>query len=389
MSAVPVRVVPIDAVTPDPGNPRQGDVDAIAGSLRVNGQYRPIVADGRTGEIIAGNHTWKAAKRLGWATIAVTFLDVEPQHAAAIGLDDNRLSDLARTDDARALALMEALPDLDGTTYTQADAALMALPLGGLDDPDAEPPPGAVDGGGGDARETAGIPVQVGKHRFQITDEAYGRLRITLPKRNGDAIAEVCRRLGLLEPPLPQGATEIVFTDPEVVGIETLLAYPGNPREGDVPAIAASLIAHGQYRPVVVSRRTGRVLVGNHTVAAAVSLGWRQIGATYVDVDEDGERRIVLADNHSSDMATYDQEALERRVLAVAGYGLIGSTAWDLADLDAPLVPGTPDRDATVRLGTLRTRVRVSLVRRADLDPSKIISRLGLSADDLVEHLFD
>lgn len=50
-------------------NPRKGDVEAIAGSLRVNNQYRPIVVNrgthtGRPNEVLAGNHTLMAARSL-------------------------------------------------------------------------------------------------------------------------------------------------------------------------------------------------------------------------------------------------------------------------------------------------------------------------------------
>ena len=38
-------VYQIDSLTPYHQNPRQGDTAAIAESLRVNGQYRPIVVN--------------------------------------------------------------------------------------------------------------------------------------------------------------------------------------------------------------------------------------------------------------------------------------------------------------------------------------------------------
>jgi hypothetical protein len=50
-------------------NVRQGDIGAISESLKAHGQYRPIVVDKRTNRILAGNHTWKAAKSLGWTQI--------------------------------------------------------------------------------------------------------------------------------------------------------------------------------------------------------------------------------------------------------------------------------------------------------------------------------
>jgi hypothetical protein len=93
---------------------------------------------------------------------------------------------------------------------------------------------------------------------------------------------------------------------------EELMLFAGNARRGDVPAIAESLAQNGQYKPVVVNvgTTTGRpdeVLVGNHTLLAARSLGWESIDVCYVDVDETQAKRIVLADNRLSDRATYDQ----------------------------------------------------------------------------------
>src|SRR5262249_21972971 len=56
--------VPIDSVRGYARNPRRGDLAAIKRSLEVNGQYRPIVVNRRTGEVLAGNHTWLAAREL-------------------------------------------------------------------------------------------------------------------------------------------------------------------------------------------------------------------------------------------------------------------------------------------------------------------------------------
>ena len=58
--------VPIDSLTPYQDNPRRGDLEAIKESLAANSQYRPIVASRRTGEVLAGNHTLRAAEQLGW-----------------------------------------------------------------------------------------------------------------------------------------------------------------------------------------------------------------------------------------------------------------------------------------------------------------------------------
>ncbi|MFJ4413012.1 ParB/RepB/Spo0J family partition protein [Streptomyces sp. NPDC088925] len=116
--------VPLDDLTPYHRNPRTGDLDAITESLATNGQYRAIVANrgtftARPNEILAGNHTWAAARGLGWDRIAVTFVDVDDQAAARIVIVDNRTSDLAGYDTALLAEILEELPDLDGTGYDQ------------------------------------------------------------------------------------------------------------------------------------------------------------------------------------------------------------------------------------------------------------------------------
>lgn len=92
--------------------------------------------------------------------------------------------------------------------------------------------------------------------------------------------------------------------------IDNFHTHPRNVRQGDVGAIAESLKAHGQYRPIVVHRSTGNIIAGNHTWLAAKSLGWTQIAATFYDGDDDGAMRVLLADNKANDLALYDDRAL-------------------------------------------------------------------------------
>ena len=72
------------------------------------------------------------------------------------------------------------------------------------------------------------------------------------------------------------------------VAISSLEAYPTNPRRGDIEAIAQSLKAHGQYRPIVVQYGSNFILAGNHTFKAAKKLGWKKIKVTYIETDEEG-----------------------------------------------------------------------------------------------------
>jgi hypothetical protein len=119
------------------------------------------------------------------------------------------------------------------------------------------------------------------------------------------------------------------------VAVDDLREHPENVRQGDVGAISESLTFHGQYRPIVVQRATNYVLAGNHTLKAARSLGWSHVAATFVDCDDDRALRILLVDNRTNDLASYDEPALIDALKRVneTDQGLLG-TAFDPSALD-------------------------------------------------------
>jgi hypothetical protein len=125
-----------------------------------------------------------------------------------------------------------------------------------------------------------------------------------------------------------------------IVDIDSVQAHPKNVRQGDIGAISESLKAHGQYRPIVVDKRTNHILAGNHTWKAAKSLGWTQINAGFIETKNDDEAiRILLADNRTTDLASYDDAELANLLkdLAETDDGLIG-TAFDGDALDQLLM---------------------------------------------------
>ena len=113
--------------------------------------------------------------------------------------------------------------------------------------------------------------------------------------------------------------------------IDSVEPFYLNAREGDVGAICESLSTLGQYRPIIVNRRTRQILVGNHTWMAAKALGWTKIAVSWVDVDEETGTRIVLIDNRTTDLATYDEALLKSVLISVPD--LIG-TAWDYEEMN-------------------------------------------------------
>ena len=129
--------------------------------------------------------------------------------------------------------------------------------------------------------------------------------------------------------------TEIINAGSRKVPIDSLAPHPDNPREGDLGAIIASVEAHGFYGQVIVQKSTGRIVAGNHRWMAAKHAGLSEIPVTYIDVDDETARRILVADNRTSDLGSYDESQLVALLkdLAATGAGLAG-TGYDGGDLD-------------------------------------------------------
>jgi hypothetical protein len=112
----------------------------------------------------------------------------------------------------------------------------------------------------------------------------------------------------------------------ENVPLVSLTPHPRNPRRGDVGVIADSLRVNEQYRPIVVAA-DDVILAGNHTWLAAGQLGWDTIAVVRLTIGSDSPeaRRILLADNRSSDLGRYDDAELLDLLQALdAEVGLTG-----------------------------------------------------------------
>lgn len=145
--------IPLDELTPFPGNAKRGDVDQIRKSLRRNGQYRSLVVreipDGPL-IVLAGNHTLQALNAEGNATARCEVVVCDDATARRINLVDNRAAELGGYDnDALAELLSYMDGDLEGTGYTDADVEALITPPdieeldpagGDEDDADTTPP---------------------------------------------------------------------------------------------------------------------------------------------------------------------------------------------------------------------------------------------------------
>lgn len=117
------------------------------------------------------------------------------------------------------------------------------------------------------------------------------------------------------------------------VPIDELVPHPDNARKGDTEKIMASIRANGFFGALVVQSGTNRILAGNHRWQAARRMGMETVPVLFVDCDDKQARKILLADNRSSDLATYDPDELGNLLKKVMAEGDLGGTGFDAMDL--------------------------------------------------------
>jgi hypothetical protein len=125
------------------------------------------------------------------------------------------------------------------------------------------------------------------------------------PQRRAALLAQISHRSGRTV-----GTSNIAGElRPLAVPLVHLEGLPGNPRKGDVQAIARSYAVFGQRKPVVARRQgerdgkpTGIVLAGNHQLQAAQELGWDELAVVWVDDDELTAKAFALADNRTGEL---------------------------------------------------------------------------------------
>jgi DNA modification methylase len=106
---------PLSAIKPYPNNPRRNDsaVDAVAASIERFGFRQPIVVD-KDGVIIVGHTRYKAAIKLGMATVPVHVAsELTVEQTRALRIADNKSADIATWDDALLASELAALEQLN------------------------------------------------------------------------------------------------------------------------------------------------------------------------------------------------------------------------------------------------------------------------------------
>ena len=119
------------------------------------------------------------------------------------------------------------------------------------------------------------------------------------------------------------------------VPIESLALDPANARRHDqknIDAIKGSLARWGQRFPLVVQKQGMVVRAGNGRMVAARALGWTHIAVLVVDESAVEATAFAVADNRSSELGSWDDEALAQ-ILESLPEDIVPVTGFDDADI--------------------------------------------------------
>jgi hypothetical protein len=137
----------------------------------------------------------------------------------------------------------------------------------------------------------------------------------------------------------------------EYVALDALLRWPGNPKQHDLGAIAASMLRFGFRDPIGVNRRNSYIEEGHGRLEVLQYL--QQQGRTaprfvrvdgetwlvpvlYFDDDEVTQRGYALAHNRTQELGGgYDQAALLDALEEQARHGMLPGTGFDTDDIEA------------------------------------------------------
>lgn len=113
------------------------------------------------------------------------------------------------------------------------------------------------------------------------------------------------------------------------IAVAAVTEHPDNPRRGDDAAVAESVEVNGFFGAILVHRPTGFVLAGNTRLRVMRDAGAETVPGFWIDCDEATARRILLADNRTSDLAFYDDQVLLDLLTAVQQTDSLLGTGYD------------------------------------------------------------
>lgn len=169
--------------------------------------------------------------------------------------------------------------------------------------------------------------------------------------------------------------TRVRVIGTEEIPVAALIRFPGNARQHADAELRASVQRLGQYRPLVV-RKVGDelvILAGNGTADALAATGHDTARAEVIECDDDEARRINLADNRISDLASDDKDALAE-LLSYLDNDYLG-TGWTEADVAKLIEP--PDIGGDADIDDINVSYGIVIDCSSEEEQLRLLERLG------------
>jgi ParB-like chromosome segregation protein Spo0J len=136
-----------------------------------------------------------------------------------------------------------------------------------------------------------------------------------------------------------QNGTVNAGTSPVVerVPIDSITMDPSNVRKHDarnMDAITSSLQRFGAQWPLAVVDGDGIVRAGNGRIAAAKAMGWTEVPIVRTSLTGADAVAFAIADNRTSELAAWDDEALAKTLAALQNDESIDHTVTGFDDAD-------------------------------------------------------
>ena len=125
-----------------------------------------------------------------------------------------------------------------------------------------------------------------------------------------------------------------------VLGIDEVKEWEGNARihtKRNLDELRKSIERWGQYKPIVVQKSSMRIIAGNGTYQAIVSLGLKEVFCNVVDVDDDEAEAMMIADNRTGLLSQWDDKVLTGSLKHLHEAGKLDLTGFDSMELDKML----------------------------------------------------
>jgi ParB-like chromosome segregation protein Spo0J len=150
MSAIVVRVLPIDQLIPADYNPRRPLTKPAYRKLRASverfGLVEPLVWNERTGRVVGGHARLAVVRELGHTAVPVSVVNLSDAEERALNVVLNNQEAQGRYDPAKladVLAGLQGLPEMEFTGFDAGTLRTLTMePAGGLP---AEPEPTRVE----------------------------------------------------------------------------------------------------------------------------------------------------------------------------------------------------------------------------------------------------